>query len=64
MQPVKGHDTLLRDNRSGAIINTNSTGAQAARKAIKKHKEDQARLNKLENDVSDIKHMLKQLLEK
>jgi|JYMV01.1.fsa_nt_gi hypothetical protein len=64
MQQVKGHKDLYRDSKSGAIINKNSNAATAARAAMVKYKENQSRLTKLEDEISDIKYMLKQLLEK
>ena len=74
MIPVKGHSGLVRDTRSGAIINMSSGGEQySANRA--KMKADAERLNKLEEDVSEIKltmnthyrkmaNMLKQLIER
>ena len=62
--PVKEHSHLYRDSRSGAIINTNKAGAALAREVKAKAQRDKNRLDKLENDVSEIKNMLKQLLEK
>ena len=63
MIPVKGHVGLVRDPRSGAIINIGSEGAiHSAARA--KGKADAERLNKVEEDVSEIKDMLKQLIER
>jgi len=64
MIPVKGHADLYRDPSSGAIINKNRTNAGIAKEAKKKFEKDQNRINQLENDVSEIKDLLKQLLEK
>ena len=61
---INGQVDLFRDEKTGAVINRNSSGANAARLAAKKYKEDQTRLNSLEDDVSSIKDMIKQLLEK
>jgi hypothetical protein len=61
---IDGQVDLFRDEKTGAVINRNSSGAKAARAAVKKYNEDQGRLNKLEDDVSEIKNMIKQLLEK
>ena len=60
--PVKGHSDLVKDTRSGAIINIGSEGnVYSAARA--KGKADEQRLNKVEEDVSEIKDMLKALLE-
>lgn len=62
--PVEGHDDLVRDRNSGAIISINSDELEK-RKALRaaKHKE-KARLNKLENELSEIKSLLTKLIEK
>ena len=63
MIPVKGHSGMVRDPKSGAIINMNSGGEQySANRA--RIKADVERLNKVEQDVSEIKDMLKQLIER
>ena len=63
MIPVKGHNDLVRDPRSGAIINIGSEG-EIFSAARAKGKADEERLNKVEQDVSEIKDMLKQLIER
>jgi hypothetical protein len=63
MIPIKGHTGMMRDPKSGAIINMTSGGEQySANRA--KAKADVERLNKVEQDVSEIKDMLKQLIER
>lgn len=61
--PVKGHVGLVRDTNSGAIINMASGGEQYSLNRAKK-KADAERLNKVEQDVSDIKAMLQTLIER
>ncbi len=63
MIPVKGRANLYRDPSSGAIINRDNTAASAARAAGAKRKLNEQRLTKLEDDIDDIKSMLKLLLE-
>lgn len=63
MIKVEGHENLVRDPRSGAIINMSSEGAQHSANRARMKKEAE-RLNELENDVSEIKMMLKQLIER
>ena len=61
--PVEGQTGLYRDENSGAIINMASGGQEySANRA--KIKADEERLNKVEEDVSEIKDMLKQLIER
>jgi len=60
--PVEGQTGLYRDGNSGAIINTNRSNAKIAKDHARKVINDQRRLENLENDMSDIKDMLKKLL--
>jgi hypothetical protein len=60
---VKGHSDLVRDTKSGAIINIASEG-EIYSAARAKGRADAERLNKVEQDVSEIKDMLKQLIER
>ena len=60
---VKGHTNLVRDTKSGAIINIGSEGEMYSA-ARAKGKADAERLNRVEEDVSEIKDMLKQLIER
>lgn len=61
---IEGHSGYVKDKRNGAVLNTNNEEIEAA----KKRKAD--RLNKdkelvdLKNEVSDIKKMLTQIVEK
>jgi hypothetical protein len=64
MIPVKGHTNLFRDPSSGAIINKDRTNAGIEKVARLKFTQDQNRLKQLEEDISIIKNLLKQLLEK
>jgi hypothetical protein len=61
MIKVEGQPDLVRDPNSGAIINTNKSNVAIIKEARKKSEE---RLQTLENDVSEIKDMLKKLLNK
>ena len=61
--PVKGHSNLVRDMKSGAIINIGSEGEMYSA-ARAKGKADAERLNKVEQDVSEIKMMLQTLIER
>ena len=61
--PVQGHTGLVRDTKSGAIINMASGGEQYSQNRARLLDESE-RLNKVEQDVSEIKDMLKQLIER
>ena len=60
---VKGHTNLVRDTKSGAIINIGSEGEMYSA-ARAKGKADAERLDKVEQDVSEIKMMLQTLIER
>jgi hypothetical protein len=60
---VEGHHGYVRD-RTGAVLNTNKEEIKAAqkRKADRKNKENE--IDELKNEVSDIKKILTQIVEK
>ena len=66
MIPVKGHSNLVRDPKSGAIVNISNNSEYSMNKArmAAEEKIKEARLTKVEQDVSEIKDMLKQLIER
>jgi len=70
MTPIEGHDGLMRNDKSGAIINIGSEAAQhsanRARMTADKVRMEAnlGRLDQVEQDVSEIKMMLKQLIER
>ena len=57
----EGHDGLVRDKNTGAIINLNQSAIEARRKArgLSSALED---INMLKNEISDIKSLLKELI--
>ena len=63
MIPIKGHTGMMRDSKSGAVINMGSGGEQYSVNRAK-IKADAERLNKVEEDVSEIKMMLQTLIER
>jgi len=60
---VEGHENLVRDE-NGVVLNINEqeVNAARARKAARKNKDKE--IEDLKNDVSDLKDMMKQILEK
>ena len=60
---VDGHPDLTRDSGSGAIINRNTYSYQQYMENRNKMLSDKERLDSLENDIHDIKTMLKTFLE-
>lgn len=61
---VKSYNDFRKDPYSGAIIDINSDKIEADRKKLKKQKQQYEEIDQLKSDVSDIKYMLQQLLEK
>ena len=69
--PVKDHRNLYRDGSSTAIVNTDSVGYQAYVANREKLLSDKQRIDNLETkveeikgDLSDIKNLLVQLVDK
>ena len=63
------HDNLVRDMRSKAVLNTDKEGLQEylrkrdlAKKEQAEQIETKNRLEKIEQDMSDIKNLLKELV--
>ena len=62
--PVKDHDGFFRDSHSQGIVNTNKTDFEAYVQTRKKLLSDKERIDKLENEIGDIKSMIQLLLDK
>jgi hypothetical protein len=69
--PVQDHNNLYRDSSSRAIVNTDTTGYQAYVSNRDKLLSDKQRIDQLESkveeikdDLSDIKNLLIQLVDK
>jgi DNA polymerase III delta prime subunit len=68
---VEGHANLMRDANSGAIINTSTSEYITYMNVQRKKSEEKSKmmsmcdeLNSLKDEMSDIKIMLRQILEK
>lgn len=62
MIPVEGHKNLFRDEKSGAIVNcdTQEYNQYVRMKSEKKKQKDE--IEKIKNDISEIKILLKELI--
>jgi len=58
---VKGHDGLVRDETTGAILNHSSSAIEARRKQ-KQLSSALDDINILKNEVSEIKSLLRELI--
>jgi len=62
---VSGHDGLVRDNRTGAIINTDKSAWENAKKnrlSASSFNQIQQDVQLLKEELSDIKNLLRELL--
>lgn len=62
---VEGHNNLVRDKHTGAILNTNKTEIEQARKLKRVSEERQEHINSLTEEVKGLKedmNQIKQLL--
>ena len=64
MIKVDGHSHLYRDENTGAIINHNGTEYQNRLIKIKYTETQKEDLDKMREDIDELKNLLKQLLEK
>ena len=67
---VEGHSGLVRDKKSGAILNINSTDIEKARKAkalkrksILKNEILETQVHDLQNEMVEVKGLLNKILE-
>ena len=66
---VKDHDNLVRDMNSKAILNTDRLALQEyyqkrdlAKKGLSEKVESKQRLEKIENDMAEIKELLRSMI--
>lgn len=60
---VEGHTNLVRDSHTGAILNTNTTEIERARKLKQVSEERQEHINSLTEDVKGLKEDMYQIKE-
>ena len=61
---VNGQKDLAKDEETGAVLNTDVEQVEQAREIKEKRKEKEDEFTQLQEDVSELKMMMKQLLEK
>ena len=64
MIPVEGHKNLYRDEKSGAIINTDSHGFFQYKKSNRMKLTQREELDNIKKDIEEIKFLLKQIASK
>lgn len=61
---VEGHSGLVRDTKSGAILNINSTEVEQARERKRLRRQKDKEFEDLKNEVGEIKDLLHKLIER
>lgn len=61
---VRDNPDLVRDLRTGAILNINEEMILKARERKRKKKQEQEELEKMKSDISEIKDLLSALINK
>jgi len=64
MIPVKNQPDLVKDPRSGAVININKREMELARHRKKVRANEKERVNKIESELIEIKNLLEKLIGK
>ena len=64
MIPVKDHKNLYRDEKSGAVVNGDTSGFTQYKKMKLLKLTQREEIDKIKEDISEIKDLLKQLLKK
>ena len=64
MIPVEGHKNLFRDEKTGAIINTDTSGYNNYMSDKRRNSDKQAELDTMKEELETLKLMLKELASK
>tara|TARA_Y100000817_G_scaffold68210_1_gene51801 strand:+ start:498 stop:701 length:204 start_codon:yes stop_codon:yes gene_type:complete len=64
MIPVEGHKNLFRDEKTGAIINTDTSGYNHYMSDKRRNSDKQAEMDAMKEELETLKLMLKELASK
>ena len=64
MIPVEGHKNLFRDEKTGAIINTDTAGYRNYMSDKRRNSDKQAEMNAMKEEIETLKSMLNELASK
>ena len=64
MIPVEGHKNLFRDEKTNAIINTDTIGYENYMRMRKRNDDKQAEMNAMKKELETLKSMLNELASK
>lgn len=62
MIPVEGHNNLFRDEKTGAIVNLDTTEYSHYIKMRTEKQKQKEEIQKIKSDIEEIKMLLKELL--
>ena len=61
---IEGHNNLVRDTRTMAVINTDNSALEVARRKQIEAQNKANELQQLKDDVAELKQMMKEVLKK
>ena len=64
MIPVEGHKNLFRDEKTGAIINTDTSGYNNYMSDKRRNSDKQAEIDEMKKEIETLKSMLNELASK
>ena len=64
MIPVEGHKNLFRDEKTGAIINTDSAGYRNYMSDKRRNSDKQAEMDEMKKEIETLKSLLNELASK
>ena len=64
MIPIKDHKNLFRDEKTGAVVNTDTSGYNQYKKMKSAKKSQREELDRIKEDIEEIKLLLKQIASK
>ena len=64
MIPIKDHKNLFRDEKTGAVVNTDTNGYTQYKKMKYAKKSQREELDRIKEDIEEIKLLLKQIASK
>ena len=64
MIPVEGHKNLFRDEKTGAIVNRDSSGYSQYMLQKRRNSNKQAELDEMKKEIDELKSLLNELASK
>ena len=64
MIPIKDNKNLFRDEKSGAVINTDTNGYAQYKKMRSNKQSQREEIDKMKEDIEEIKYLLQQIASK